>query len=75
MVTYEGNNFCWVRGAGYADASTLSSTRLPEVFIVQSHRTGTKKLFALAGTDGSGWVTESWLYRSSDGVTIRIWND
>lgn len=75
MEKFSGKQFTWCKGVGYVDASSLTSGRLPDAFVVKSHRTGREQVFRYVWSDGRGAVAESWTYASARGIKIKVWND
>jgi hypothetical protein len=88
LPTHPSQLFSWQGRCGYADMSDLQFIRgrvagrctdAPGVtelgFYVRSHKTGAEKLFVEAGARVMEGDVVSWLYKTTDGFTIEIFND
>lgn len=85
LPVHDGSKFDWHAQTGVTEASTLGPRFSGRVwsdssdlgFVVRSHRTGRKVLFTLESVEHdklSGDVLCG-VYRSADGVVVRVYND
>ncbi len=84
IPVHDGSLFTWNKGEGVTEASDLDHLIFSKIwydscdggFFIKSHRTGIQKLFYLAGEekDPEGDL-QAWLFRSEDGVIVRVFND
>jgi hypothetical protein len=81
---HRGDAFSWLGKTGSTCISDLQGWNLmsrvwtdacDEGFYVQSHRTGAVKLFVMTETVHRAGDLECWVFKSDDGVELRVYND
>jgi hypothetical protein len=80
VTTHDSRLFAWSGLFGAAEASDFKASLLredsfDEGFYVRSHRTGVSKFFRAVGTRRIAGDVVSWLYKSTDGFIVEIFND